>query len=158
MALNKSALETELKDLFESFPPSTLESFNGIAAAYHTYAGGATFGLSVPTLTSAQETAFAATLLSGQGALPSFVLAIQNGITVYWTGVPVAGATGAGTTAPPTLNIIAPLTAALTAILVGGLSSAQAAADIATQMDLVTKTVIAPLTLPPAGPVPTPIS
>ena len=151
MALVPADLTNDLKTSFSSFPDDITESSDDIAAAYFGYCGNGAFGTSIPTLTPALESAMAATLSSSMdGTLSGFCNGIQDSVVTFWTAVVVAGGSGAGASTPPTGNIVATLQASLA---VFPPTSDAAAAIIATQMDILTKTTVASLTIPPASPV-----
>ena len=153
-------LSADVKAVFDSSPASAQAAANALAAAYHSYCSGAQFGASLPTLTTAQRDAMAATLaaaLTVPGLPATAAGAYGTALTAYWTSIPVAGGSGTGVTTPPTGT--AAMVGALTACFLNlANTKGSAAASIATALDTCTRTVIATLTLPPGPPTPTPIS
>jgi hypothetical protein len=161
MALVKQNLEDDLVEYLAPFPETKLLAAQLMAKAYHDYCQTALFGSSVPEIPSANESAMATTLDTNMvGTIVDFIAGWDSALAVYWAAVPVAGGSGAGVTEPPTLTMAAgPMPADMLARVSGVKPSVEEfCADLATSLDLITKTVIADLTLPPAGPVPTPIS
>jgi hypothetical protein len=158
MSLSQSNLKSAIEDALNSYPDNTTDSANALAKAYADYFAEGIFGSSTPTLTG-QESAMAATLLTGMvGVLATWTLAIQNAVVVFQTGIPVAGASGAGVTVPsPTaLTIAVTLTPALSAFPA---STSDAATIIATALHTGTMGCTASLLLPPSPtPVVTPIA
>lgn len=158
MPLNPSALATDLADRLRPNPPSKEAAAAEIAAAYYTYCGGGAFGTSVPTLLPAMRDAMASTIAGLMiGTIADFVGAFDTALAAFWDDVPVAGGSGAGSAQPPTVSIS---TTTLTAAMVPPPPPTvdAFALELATALDTVTKSVQAPLTIPPAGPVPTPIT
>jgi len=78
-------------------------------------------------------------------------------VLAFWTGVPVAGASGAGVV--PTCPGAGAVVGAIVGVLAVLTNTTQVSAKgIAAGLIAATLTVQAPLTLPPAGPIPTPIA
>lgn len=162
MTLNKANLKTALQAIFDGSadndhddhpdgtPTSTTDAGQKLAKAYFDYAGGATFGSCLPTLTG-RDSALASTLgssLTLPGLAATHAAAWGAGVTAFWSGVAVAGAGQAGTTAPPTGAAV--LVSALTAgFAVTGNTAAQQAQMLADALDTCTKTVLATVAPPP---------
>lgn len=159
MALSQSALATALKDVFDA-QGSAADSANGLAAAYADYAATGTFGASIPTITG--ESAMAATLLAAiqtptAGSPAGFGSAWASALATFWTGVAVAGGSGAGTTAGcPESAVAGTAIAAVVAVLTN--TTTIAADGIALALHTATLTVTASLTIPPNPPVVYPIA
>lgn len=167
MALIVSNLISDIEEIYnvadleDGYPASATEFADLIAEAYYNYASTGLFGTSVPTIPPANETAMASVIKASTEAqvLASFVAGFDTALASFWAAVPVDGGSGTGVTSPPTLTVAAgTLLAEMTAYATVGGTRAAAAASMGNALHLVTLTVIAPLTLPPAGPVPTPIS
>ena len=153
-------LAADLQAVWDSEPPTVHDAAVGAAQAYYDYASACTFGASVPTnLTTAQRDAMAAAL---EAALAPKVMATaaaawSAGLTAFWTGVACAGGNGAGPVVPPSGAAAVP--AGLIAVaLTFPPTTALGAVGFAAVIDAATRTTQATLTLPPGGPVPTPIA
>ncbi len=157
-----TSLADDIQAVFDSQPATLIIAADGLAAAYLNYVQGCTFGASVPVppLGSTQQNAMAGTLatalaLPGIPATPAAAYAAALG--VWWAVVPCVGGSGTGNTAGcPGAGAAVAILAAVFANLAN--TAASAALGIATALQTATLTVVATLTLPPAGPVPTPIS
>lgn len=159
MALDQGDLASTLEDAFDA-QGTAAASANALAKAYSAYAESGAFGLSLPTITG--EAALAATILAAiatpaSGSPAAFGGAWSSGLVTFWTGVAVAGGSGAGATAgcPGAAVAGTAITAA-----VGNIAntSATAAASIAAALHTATLTVTAALTIPPNPPVVFPIA
>lgn len=154
------SLASDLQTILEA--SNTLqEAADQFAQAYYTYASTGLFGASIPVILPFMRDAMAATLaisLEPIAGLPVTAAAAWSAaVTVFWTGVPVAGASGAGvTTGCPGAGAITGGMSAVFANLAN--TYATCAAGMASVLQTATLTVTCELTLPPAGPVPTPIS
>jgi hypothetical protein len=159
MALG-TALTSDILALFNSMPATAHDAAVGLAQAYYSYTSTALFGLSVPVITTAMRDAMQATLETGLAVpgLPATIAgAYGASLAVFWTGVPVAGGSGAGTTTgcPGASAAIATLTAVFANL---ANTSSTAAAGIAVALQVATLTMTCTLTLPPNPPVVTPIA
>lgn len=131
-----------------------------LAQAYFDYTAGALFGASIPVLTEDYRDIMATALEAALGVIPGVAAtaaaAYALAVNAYWTGVVVAGGAGVGvSTGCPGAGA---LVGALTAVFSNPANThASAASGIASALQTATATVIVNLTLPPAGPVPTPI-
>lgn len=131
-----------------------------LAAAYYSYTSGALFGASVPVITTTMRDAMASALQVGftvPGLPATAAAAYGNAVNTFWTGVPVAGASGVGTVAgcPGASACIATLSA-LFAVLTN--TQAAVGAAIATALQTATLLTTCTLTLAPNPPVVYPIS
>lgn len=152
-------LAADLKAAWDVPPASQHEAAVALAQAYYDYCSAATFGASLPVILPVMRDAMAASVEAALavGIFATSAAAVSLGVNTFWTGVPVVGGSGAGTTTgcPGAGSIPAGLLA------VGATfppTTAIAAAGFAAVLQTATLTVICNLTLPPAGPVPTPIS
>lgn len=163
MTLNKASLKSALQAIFDGSadttpvdghpdgtPVSTTDAGQKLAKAYFDYAGGATFGSCLPTL-AGRDSALASTLASSltlPGVAATHAAAWGAGLTTFWSGVAVAGAGQAGTTAPPTGA--AALVSTLSTLFANtGNTASSAAQGLADALDLCTKTVLAAVAPPP---------
>jgi len=159
VALSQSALASALKDVFDAQGSASVAA-DGLAAAYADYAATGMFGTSVPAITG--EAALAATILSAiqtpsAGSPATFGTAWASGLATFWTGVAVAGGSGAGTTAGcPGAAAVGAAIAAVVAVLTN--TTTIAANGIAAVLHTATLTVTAALTIPPNPPVVYPIT
>lgn len=154
-----TTLAADIQAVWDSPPASIDDAASGFAQAYYDYCSGATFGLSLPVITTVQRDAMHATVFAALSAnlFVTSAAAVSAGVAVFWTGVPVAGASGAGTV--PGCPGAAGIPVALAAIgATFPVSTSIAAGEFAGVLEVATLTIIVPLTLPPAGPIPTPIS
>lgn len=154
MPLNASALATDLADRLRPNPPNEEAAAAEITAAYYTYCGDGLFGTSVPALVPAMRDAMASTIAGLMiGTIADFVGAFDTALATFWGGVEVTGGSGSGSTAPPTVSIsTTTLTVAMAPPPPPTVDAF--AAELATALDTISKSVIATLTIPPAGPVP----
>lgn len=132
-----------------------------LAQAYYNYTSTALFGASIPVILPAMRDLMAATLaasLDPAVGLPiTAATAWSNAVNAYWTAVPVAGGSGAGVTVGcPGAGAISGGMAAVFANPAN--TYATCAAGMASVLQTATLTMTCDLTLPPSGPVPTPIS
>lgn len=151
-------LAADLQAVWDAPPASINAAATGAAQAYYDYAAGAIFGASLPVITTAQRDALAATL---EAALTPQIMATAAaawaaGLTAFWTGVVCAGASGAGPVTPPPGAAGVPAGLIATA-LTFPITTAIGAAAFAAVIEAATLTTFATLTLPPGGPVVTPI-
>ncbi len=132
-----------------------------LAQAYYDYASTGLFGSSIPVILEEMRDAMADTLEAALDPIVGLPVtaagAYAAAVNVFWTGVPVAGGTGVGvTTGCPGA---ASLVASMAAVFANPANTyASAASGMASAVNTATTTVICNLTLPPAGPVPTPLS
>lgn len=141
-------------------PPATVHAAaTGAAQAYYNYVSGALFGLSVPVITTAMRDAMAATIETALGAnvMATAAAAWSAGLTAFWTGVAVAGGSGAGTVTPPTGASAVPAALIAIAVTFPPVTSV-AAGQFASVIQTATLTTQATLTLPPNPPVTYPIT
>ncbi len=153
-------LAADIQALNDQPPASAHAAAVGLAQAYFDFVSGATFGASLPVITTAQRDAMAATLeaaLQVPGAPPIAAGGYAAAVATFWIAVPCAGASGVGVTAgcPGAAGLVASV-AAVVANLAN--TSASYAAAMATALATATATVTASLTLPPAGPIVYPIA
>ncbi len=152
-------LAADLQGAWDVPPASTTAAAEALAQAYYDYCSTATFGASIPVITTAQRDAMAATVAAAlsAGIFATSAAAVSAGVAAFWTGVPVAGGSGVGaTTGCPGAGAIP---AGLLAVGVTfPATTAIAAAGFAAVLQTATLTVMCDLTLPPSGPVPTPIA
>ena len=159
MALG-SNLAADIQAVFDRPPASPSAAAAGLAQAYYDYASTALFGASIPALTTAHRDAMAATLEAGlqvPGLPATAAGAYAASVATFWTAVACAGASGAGVTdgCPGASS----LTASLSAVFLNLANTSETcAAGMAAALATATLTTTATLTLPPAGPVVTPIA
>lgn len=132
-----------------------------LAQAYYTYCSTALFGASIPVITTAMRDAMSATLaasLDPTVGLPlTAATAWSNAVNVFWTGVPVSGGSGTGTTTgcPGASSI----TSGMSAVFANTANTyATCASGMASVLMSATTTMTCALTIPPNPPVVTPIS
>lgn len=137
------------------------EAAKKLALAYYSYCSTALFGASAPVILPAMRDVFAVTLAASLdpavGLPPIAAAAYSSAVNAFWTAVPVAGGSGIGvTTGCPGAGAIV---GGLIAVFSNPLNTyATCAAGMASVLQAATLTTICNLTLPPSGPVPTPIS
>lgn len=160
MSLSQVALSAQLLQSFAAFPTTSAQSAQELAAAYHAYAQGGSFGVYAPLLTG-RDVALASTLTAGMtGAWSAFASAWQSGLTAYWAGVVVVGAgpppgNGAVTEVPGAASVSAAL--ASLGVQPYVTASQQAADAIAAALHSATATAFATITLT-TSPTPTVIT
>jgi hypothetical protein len=161
MALG-SNLAADIQAVFDSSPASAAEAAEGIAQAYYDYAQPALFGASIPVITTGMRDVMKATLETGvasPGAAATIAASFSSAVLAFWSSPPPAVAGGSGSGAVVGCPGAAAITATLTTVFLNlANTSASAASGIASALITATLTVTALLTLPPAGPVPVPIS
>lgn len=155
-----SNIGNDIEALLSEAQPSAQAAAEAFAQAYFDYTSSAQFGASLPTILEAMRDAMAVTLAAGlvaPGLAATAAAAFSTAINTYWTGVSVAGGNGAGVTTgcPGAAALIAGMTTGL--LLLENTIPVQAAM-MTLQITTATLTTICTLTLPPGGPVPTPIS
>lgn len=154
-------LASDIQAILENAQPTPHDSAVKFAQAYYDYTSTALFAASIPVITTAMRDAMAATLETALAASPGAAAtaagAFSAAVATYWTGVPVAGGSGVGvTTGCPGAGAI---TGGLTAVFLNLANTyATAASGMASVLQTATLTMTCDLTLPPAGPVTTPIS
>lgn len=162
MPLIMATLQAGLVQVFKSQPSTPTDAANKIAAEYDKYCKNAMAAPGLPVFTGAEKTAFeglilAALSLGENGSAQAVAQAFGDAVNAYWMlpPVPFVGgpATGMVTAIPGAMAIVAPLAAAL-----GNTNNTEdsIALQIATQLDIATKTVLVTYTTPPppAGPPP----
>lgn len=151
-----SNLASDIQGVFDSHPADPTTAANGLALAYYNYVSGSKFGLSAPVLPTALRDAMAATLAAGlalPGLAATAAAAYGGALATFWTGVAVAGASGAGSVAgcPGSTACIATLTAGFLSFPA---TSALAAAGIAAALATATLTITCALGPPSSTTVP----
>ena len=151
MALNSSALVSDIAAIFEAMPADKEEAALKIATAYKTYAVGGMFGASVPTITNAMRDTMKATLATGltvPGLPPTVAAAFAASVAAFWIAVPVVGAQSGATTSCPGA---AALVGSLTAVFANLANTAQSCgAAVGAALHTATLTVTATVS-PPGG-------
>lgn len=155
-------LASDIEAVLVSSPPSAALSAEALAQAYYDYARTGLFGASIPVITTAMRDTMKATLEAGlqlPGLAATAASAYSNAVTAFWTvpPVPVAGASGAGVVdgCPGAGALVGSLSAVFANL---ANTKASCASGMASALQTATLTCTATLTLPPAGPVVTPIS
>lgn len=147
MTLNDSNLQSAIETFLGTARPSPAAAAAAFADVYDTYAQGAVFGASTPTLTG-RKALFEAALL---GALPGTPASIAAAVAAYWapvpSPVPVVGAQAGTVVGCPGAAGIA---AAMAAMFPGPNTRAVAAAVTAGAIHAATLTCTATVT-PPSG-------
>jgi len=155
-------LFNSIKSVFEDVSQNqktSLDAAKGLAGAYNSYASTAMAGVATPIFTGAEEAIMTGTLaavLTPMGAAATFAMALQNAILSYWLAPPVnfiGTHPGMVTVAPGVLT----LGASLTSVLSNPMNTIESAAQqMATLIDVATKTVIVTFFPPPPIPPPPP--
>ena len=158
MPLLYPALYQPLVGLFKTGTPVSALAAQQWAQAYVIYTSTALFGPNVPIFTGAEQAAFQAALLPvfvPVGTAASVAAAIQSAVLAFWSSPPIAVAGPAQAGVVTAVPGAASLGAALTGILSNPLNTAEtAAAQIATAIDIATRTAIATVAPPPGTVVP----
>lgn len=115
MPLDKSALASELENVFGAMLPTASDVADALASVYTNYAKEGRFGSSTPQIPPAKTTALAATLLAAiadpaAGSPATFAGAWASGLAAFWAAVPVVGAqSGAVGACPGAASMLATL-------------------------------------------------
>jgi hypothetical protein len=162
MPLVMATLQAGLAQVFRSQPSSPADVARQIATEYDNYCKTAMAAPGLPVFTGAEKPAFeglifAALSLGENGSAQAVAQSFGDAVNAYWLlpPVPFVGgpATGVVTAVSGAMAIVAPLAAAL-----GNTNNTEdsIALQIATQLDIATKTVLVTYTTPPppAGPPP----
>jgi hypothetical protein len=146
MSLDASALQSAILSFLGSKRVSAAVAAADFAALYDTYAQGAQFGASAPTLTGCKALFETAML----GALPGTPASLSAAVAAYWGSgtVPVVGpAVGVVNGCPGAAGIAG----ALASMFLTANTAAVAAATVAAAVHAATLTCTATLTPPPGG-------
>lgn len=160
MALDPTALEDALADIFASMPDTPADCAEALANAYLDYAQQATFGPNIPASLAAKIPTLKSTL---EGAIDTPLVGLPatlaaawaTGLAAFWTGVAVASVPPAtvGTTGgcPGSSS----LTGSLSTVFANlANTAATCAAGVAVALHTATMTVQATVTPPPGTVVP----
>lgn len=160
MPLVVSKLAADLQKIFASRPSNHAIAAQKIAQAYDAYCKKGLAGGVPPLLTGAEAKRFEGilvpVLISSSGTAVTVGAAFASGIQSYWLTPPVVF------TAPPILGVVTlmPGATGAAALITAALSNlanseASCAAQIASALDVATKTVLATFSAPlPVPPVP----
>lgn len=159
MPLVVSQLAAELASVFMSQPSSGADAAAQIAGAYDNYCKAAMAPPGMPVFTTAEKTTFQGILTPSfeAGDANAVAQAMASALQAYWMTPPVnfvgGPATGMVTAVPGAMTIVSALAGAL---MNTENTEATAGQQIATQLDIATKTVLVTFTTPPApaGPPP----
>ena len=158
MPLIAATLKSALGDIFANMPATADAAAEAMANAYADYAQLGTFGGGLPVVTSAHRDAMKATLKAAIDppliGLPATIAAAwASAVSVFWTAMPVAGATVGVSDGCPGASS---LTGTLQPIFANLANTATSCGNgVGDALDAATKTVTATVTPPvPAAPVP----
>jgi hypothetical protein len=161
VALDKSSLASGLEAIFKEQPSSGAQAASKIASKYDAYCKGGQAGPGLPLITPAAKKALeghlAAAMAVPAGDAVAVASAFSTGIMAYWMTPPVpcvgGAASGVVTAMPGAGAVVGPLTAAFkntknseTAIA----NQIASALDVATRTVLVTYATPTPTPPPPA--------
>lgn len=130
------------------------------ARAYESYASKAVAGPGIPSFTGSEARKFEGLLSSAfrsPGPPAAFASSLANAIEAFWLAPPVAFVVAGGSGIASAFPGKAQLVATLIENLSSPQPSAVAAQRIGIAVDSATRTIIVLITIPPAGPVPTPL-
>jgi hypothetical protein len=161
MPLNSSSLEKGLVTLMTSKPSTAGESAKRIAKLYAAYTATAVAGPTKPIFTGSEATVMEAALLGAFANTTGIPLAAAQafgqGFLAFWMSPPVAFA-GGGTGVP--IFVPAPMLVSqlMTAFPAPGGTETLSANKLATCLDTATRAILVAVTIPPAPPVPMPLT